>query len=73
MNGPTTAHRHLPFGSVVKVMNLKNNKSCTLRVNDRGPFIKGRVLDVSYGAAKDLGMVNDGLVEVQITIISLPK
>jgi rare lipoprotein A len=73
MNGPTTAHRFLPMGARVKVINIKNGKSCLLKVNDRGPFINGRILDVSYGAAKDLGMVNDGLVEVQITIISLPK
>lgn len=54
-------------------MNLKNGKTVKLTVNDRGPFIYGRILDVSYGAAKDLGMAIDGLAEVQITIISLPK
>lgn len=73
MNGPTSAHRYLPFGTVIQVTNVKNDKSCRLTVNDRGPFIKGRILDVSMGAAKDLGMVNDGLVEVQITILSLPR
>lgn len=71
MNGITAAHRYLPFGSVIKVVNLKNNKSCDLRITDRGPFVKGRILDVSLGAAERLGMVGGGLVEVQITIISL--
>ncbi len=73
MYAPTSAHRYLPMGTMIRVVNIKNDKSCKLEVNDRGPFIRGRILDVSYGAAKDLGMVNDGLVEVQITIISLPK
>ena len=73
MYEPTTAHLYLPFGTEIRVVNLKNNNSCQLKVNDRGPSIRGRILDVSYGAAKELGMVNDGIVEVQITIISVPK
>jgi len=72
MNGLTTAHRYLPFGTVIRVVNLKNRKSIKLEVNDRGPFINGRILDVSKGAAQKLDMIQDGVVEVQITILTLP-
>jgi len=54
-------------------MNIKNKQAVELTVNDRGPWIKGRYLDVSKRAAQDLGMIRDGLVEVQITILSLPQ
>jgi rare lipoprotein A len=72
MDKVSAAHRYLPFGAVVRVVNLKNNRSIETKVNDRGPFIRGRILDVSLEAARELGMVRDGLVEVQITIIDLP-
>ena len=62
----TAAHRHLPFGSVVKVINLENGKWVEVRVNDRGPFVKGRIIDVSYAAAKKLKMIREGVVRVRI-------
>jgi len=62
--GITAAHRTLPLGSKVKVTNQKNGKSIVVRINDRGPFIKGRVLDLSKGAAKRLGFINAGHTKV---------
>lgn len=69
----TAAHKTLPFGTVVKVKNLKNNKTVTLRINDRGPFIKGRVIDVTPVAARDLEMIHSGVVPVELEIVSLPE
>ncbi|RYD69409.1 MAG: septal ring lytic transglycosylase RlpA family protein [Sphingobacteriales bacterium] len=62
----TAAHRTLPFGTKVKVRNLKNGKTVTVRINDRGPFVEGRIIDLSKKAARKLGMVNDGVVPVEI-------
>lgn len=62
----TAAHRSLPFGTRVKVKNLKNGKTVRVRINDRGPFVDGRIIDLSKKAAKRLGMVNDGVVPVEI-------
>ncbi|MGB3899725.1 MAG: septal ring lytic transglycosylase RlpA family protein [Mesorhizobium sp.] len=56
----TAAHRSLPFGTKVKVTNKNNGKSVVVRINDRGPFIRGRVLDLSKGAARELGFVQSG-------------
>jgi rare lipoprotein A len=56
----TAAHRSLPFGTKVKVTNKNNGKSVVVRINDRGPFIKGRVIDVSKGAAQKLGFISSG-------------
>lgn len=69
MNGMTAAHRTLPLGSLVRVTNLENDKSVTLRINDRGPYVRGRELDCSYGVARDLDFVNHGTASVQIDII----
>jgi rare lipoprotein A len=60
----TAAHRSLPFGTRLKVTNKNNGKSVVVRINDRGPFIKGRVLDLSKGAARQLGFVNSGQTSV---------
>lgn len=65
--GLTAAHRTLPLGSKVKVTNQNNGKSLVVRINDRGPFIKGRVLDLSKGAAKHLGFINAGHTKVCYT------
>jgi rare lipoprotein A len=73
MNGLTAAHRDLPMGARVKVTNLVNKRSITLRVNDRGPGIKSRVIDVSMAAAKSLGFLRAGVVPVQVEVVSLPK
>ncbi|MFC2161503.1 septal ring lytic transglycosylase RlpA family protein [Acidobacteriota bacterium] len=69
MNDMTAAHRTLPFGTHVIVTNLKNNKSVTVRINDRGPFIEGRDIDLSFAAAKVLGMIGPGVVPVTIEVI----
>jgi len=73
----TAAHRTLPFGTILKVTNLSNNKSVIVRVNDRGPFKRNRIVDLSYQAAKEIGMVIDGTAEVSIveikTNVSTPK
>ena len=69
MYGLTAAHKTLPLNTVVRVTNLGNGKSLILRINDRGPYIQGRMLDCSYGAAKKLGFIKDGTTKVQIDII----
>jgi rare lipoprotein A len=66
MNDLTAAHRTLPFGTRVRVTNLDNGKSVTVRVNDRGPFVKGRVIDLSLAAAKKVDMVHAGLANVEV-------
>ena len=60
----TAAHRTLPFGTKLKVTNQKNGKSVIVRINDRGPFIKGRVIDLSKGAAKKLGIISSGVADI---------
>ena len=69
MYGLTAAHKTLPLNTIIRVTNLLNDKSLILRVNDRGPYVKGRILDCSYGAAKKLDFVKDGTVEVKIEVI----
>jgi rare lipoprotein A len=64
--GYTAAHRSLPFGTMVRVTNLKNGKSVTVRINDRGPFVGGRVIDLSYGAAMACGLNRSGVARVQL-------
>jgi rare lipoprotein A len=60
----TAAHRTLPFGTRLKVTNKRNGKSVVVRINDRGPFIKGRVIDLSKAAAKKLGFVDKGVANI---------
>ncbi len=62
----TAAHKTLPFGTKVKVTNLANGKTVKVRVNDRGPFIAGRIIDLTRKAAKKIDMVNAGVVKVKI-------
>ena len=62
----TAAHKTLPFGTKVKVTNLSNGKSVKVRVNDRGPFVAGRIIDLTKKAAKKIDMVNAGVVKVKI-------
>lgn len=69
MNELTAAHPKLKFGTRVKVTHLANQRSVTVRVNDRGPFVKGRVIDLSKAAAEELQMVRAGLAEVKIEIV----
>lgn len=63
-DGMTAAHRSLPFGTKIKVINQRNGKEVVVRVNDRGPFTKGRVLDLSRGAANKLGFINAGHTKI---------
>ncbi len=72
-NKLTAAHRKLPFGATVRVTNLRNRASILLKINDRGPGITSRVLDVSQEAAKELGFMSAGLARVEIEIISFPN
>jgi rare lipoprotein A len=65
-HGYTAAHRTLPFGTRVLVTNLKNGKSVIVRINDRGPFTKGRVIDLSLGAAKVVGLTKSGVAKVKV-------
>lgn len=70
MNELTAAHLNYPFGTIVRVTNKKNNQSVILKINDRMPDYNGRAIDVSYQAAKELGMLSDGLAEVSIEVLS---
>lgn len=69
MHNLTAAHKELPFGTFVKVTNIKNNKNVIIRINDRGPYKKNRILDLSYAAAKKLDMINDGIADVKLEIV----
>ena len=68
-NALTGAHRTVPFGTMVRVTMLKTGKQVTVRINDRGPFVKGRIIDVSRNAAEVLGMVGAGLAGVKVEIM----
>ena len=71
MNAMTCAHRTLPLGSLVRVTNLRNHRSLVVRVNDRGPMIETRVVDLSYAAAKRLGFSYRGTAKVRIDLIDI--
>ncbi len=73
MYAMTAAHKTLPFNSRVRVTNLDNNKSVKVRINDRGPWTKGRIIDLSYAAAKKIDMIEKGVVKVRVEVISLPE
>lgn len=62
----TAAHRTLPFGTRVRVTNLQNGRSIVVRINDRGPYIRGRIIDLSYAAARELGMHRQGVIQVKV-------
>jgi rare lipoprotein A len=66
----TGAHRTLPFGTQVRVENLANGRSVVVRINDRGPFAHGRVIDVTQGAAEALGFIRRGIADVRVTVVS---
>ena len=67
--GLTAAHRTLPFGTKVRVTNTRNGRSVVVRINDRGPYIRGRIIDVSAGAARILGMIGSGVAPVNIEVL----
>jgi len=68
----TAAHKTLPFGTIVRVTNTKNDRSVTVRINDRGPYARGRIIDVSRAAARALDMIADGVVPVIVEVLRLP-
>jgi rare lipoprotein A len=68
-NALTAAHQTLPFGTKVKVTNLENGKSVIITINDRGPFARGRILDLSYAGAQALGMLGTGTARVQLEVL----
>ncbi len=68
-NDMTAAHRTLPFGTHVMVTNLDNDRSVVVRVNDRGPFVRGRIIDLSYAAARVLGIVGPGTARVRLDVL----
>ena len=65
----TAAHRTLPFGTKVKVTNLRNGKETIVRINDRGPFSGHRVIDIAHGAAQHLGLVSSGIAQVRLEVL----
>lgn len=71
-NKLTAAHKTLPFGTIVKVTNKKNGKTVDVEITDRGPFKKGRVIDLSVAAAREIDMIKHGVVSVIVDIVSLP-
>ena len=70
MNALTAAHRTLPFGTKVRVTNLDNGNKVVLRINDRGPFVKGRIIDVSWRGAQELDFVAEGVVKVRVEVLA---
>ena len=65
----TAAHRNLPFGTRVRVTNEDNGRSVVVRINDRGPWVEGRIIDLSYAAATQLGMIEAGVVRVRLEVL----
>jgi rare lipoprotein A len=72
-NALAAAHRTLPFGTQVRVDNLANGRSVVVRINDRGPYVGGRVIDVTRGAAEQLGMLHSGVARVRVTVVDGSK
>ena len=72
MTASTAAHTNLPFGSMVRLINTRTGKSAVVRINDRGPFVKGRELDVSYQVAERLGIINRGVARLRMELLQLP-
>ena len=72
MNEVSAAHKTLPFGTIVRVVEFDTGRSIAVRINDRGPFVDGRIIDLSKGAAAELGIVNKGITKVGLRIIRWP-
>jgi rare lipoprotein A len=66
------AHRTLPFGTVVRVTDLKSGKAVVVRITDRGPYGKGRIVDLSHAAAERIGLLRIGVTEVRLDVLELP-
>jgi rare lipoprotein A len=71
-NAFTAAHNDLPFGAIVEVTHLVNGRTVRVRINDRGPFVKGRIIDLSYAAAKEIKIIGVGVAKVRLTLIDGP-
>jgi rare lipoprotein A len=71
-NAMTAAHRTLPFGTLVRVTHVRSRRSTLVRINDRGPFTKGRIIDLSKAAARDLQMIHSGTASVIVEVVSRP-
>jgi len=72
MTASTAAHTNLPFGSMVRLINTRTGRSAVVRINDRGPFVKGREMDVSYQVAERLGIINRGVGRLRMELLQLP-
>jgi rare lipoprotein A len=72
MHDYTAAHKSLPLGTMARVTNLENGKDVIVRINDRGPFIEGRIIDLSYTAAKSIDMIAKGTARVKVEVMSTP-
>jgi rare lipoprotein A len=72
MYADTAAHPTLPLGSIVRVVNMRNHRSQVVRINDRGPYVEGRELDVSYEVARKLGFDQHGLAKVRLELLKVP-
>jgi rare lipoprotein A len=72
-HGLTAAHRSLPFGTTVRVTQVKSGRSVVVRINDRGPFIGGRIIDLSLGAAKVIGLHSSGIASVRVDVLAMGK
>ena len=70
-NALTAAHRSLPFGTKVRVTNMNNGRSVVVRINDRGPFSGGRIIDLSAGAARTINMINSGVAPVRVEVLGI--
>jgi peptidoglycan lytic transglycosylase len=69
----TAAHPNLPFGSLVRVVNVRNGKFELVRINDRGPYQEGREIDVSYRVARNIGLIHSGVSQVRLELMELPE
>jgi rare lipoprotein A len=69
----TAAHKSLPMGTVVRVTNLENGRDVVVKINDRGPFVQGRIIDLSHAPAQSIGMIAKGTVEVKVEVLSTPS
>jgi rare lipoprotein A len=72
MHGLTAAHKKLPFDTIVEVRNRENGRSVRVRINDRGPFVRGRIIDLSRGAAEAIGLLTTGVAQVSLRVVSGP-
>jgi rare lipoprotein A len=73
MHAPTAAHKLLPLGTTVRVTHLGNGRQVTARINDRGPFVEGRIIDLSYALARELGLVEQGVARVRVEALGGPN